>query len=289
MSSRASDSSVLVVIPTYNEIDNLTEITGRVLSASDEVDILVVDDNSPDGTGRLADELALASHRISVLHRPGKSGIGNAYRAGFGWGLRAGYEFLVELDGDGSHRPEQLPALLDAVRTADVVLGSRWVAGGGAPNWALRRRLLSRAGSLYARVALSLPFSDITGGYRVFRASALTAIDYGSVEAQGYCFQIEMLWRARSAGLTIREVPIDFAERLSGDSKMSLSIVVEAVTRVTIWGIADLPRRVGAALRRRVGVSTPERAASLLDDGPASTPTQVYRGLAPAHSVHRRD
>jgi dolichol-phosphate mannosyltransferase len=288
MSSRTSDSTVLVVIPTYNEIDNLTEITKRVLAASDDVDILVVDDNSPDGTGRLADELAAATNRISVLHRPGKSGLGNAYRAGFGWGLRQGYEILVEMDGDGSHRPEQLPALLDGIRSADVVLGSRWVAGGGAPNWAFRRRLLSRAGSLYARFALALPFSDITGGYRVFRASALTAIDYDTVEAQGYCFQIEMLWRARSAGLTIREVPIDFAERLAGSSKMSSSIVIEAVTRVTIWGIGDLPHRLGLAPRRQ-DTNGARRAVSLLSDGPASNPTQVHRGLAAAHTVDGRD
>jgi dolichol-phosphate mannosyltransferase len=273
MSNTVSDRTVLVVIPTYNEIENLTEITRRVLAATDEVDILVVDDNSPDGTGRLADELAADNIHISVLHRPAKSGLGNAYRAGFDWGLRQGYEFLVEMDGDGSHRPEQLPALLEGIRDSDVVLGSRWVEGGGAPVWAFRRRLLSRAGSLYARVALGLPFSDITGGYRVFRAAALTAIDYNAVVAQGYCFQIEMLWRASRAGLAIREVPINFAERLAGESKMDLSIVVEAMARVTLWGVADLPRR----------------AASLLGDGPASNPTQVHRGLAAAHTVDGRD
>jgi dolichol-phosphate mannosyltransferase len=282
MSIQVGANNTLVVIPTYNEIDNLTEITRRVLAATDEVDILVVDDNSPDGTGRLADELAAASNRISVLHRPGKSGIGNAYRAGFGWGLRAGYDFLVEMDGDGSHRPEQLPALLEGARGADVVLGSRWVSGGGAPNWALRRQLLSRAGSFYARVALALPFRDITGGYRVFRASALTALDYQTVEAQGYCFQIEMLWRAREARQRIVEVPIDFAERLSGSSKMSLAIVVEAVTRVTVWGIGDLPRRL-----RRAGRARP--AASLLTDGSTGDLSQVHGGLAPAHSLDRRD
>ena len=271
--SSSSDHSALVVIPTYNEIGNLAAITRRILAADDTIDILVVDDNSPDGTGRLADELSAASHRISVLHRPGKQGLGAAYRAGFDWGLRAGYEVLVEMDGDGSHRPEQLPELLDGIRNADVVLGSRWVAGGGAPVWAFRRRLLSRGGSLYARVALGLPFSDITGGYRAFRASALAAIDYDSVRAQGYCFQIEMLWRASRAGLAIREVPITFAERLSGESKMDLSIVVEAMARVTLWGVRDLPRR----------------AASLLGDGTNTDSTQVHRGLAPAHSVDGRD
>ncbi|HMH57781.1 MAG TPA: polyprenol monophosphomannose synthase [Galbitalea sp.] len=280
--SSSQTNDVLVVIPTYNEIDNLSEMTRRILAANDEVDILVVDDNSPDGTGRLADELSLASDRISVLHRPGKSGIGNAYRAGFGWGLRAGYQYLVEMDGDGSHRPEQLPALLTAARNSDVVLGSRWAPGGSAPNWALHRRLLSRAGSLYARVALALPFSDITGGYRVFRATALTALGYQSVEAQGYCFQIEMLWRAREAGLRIVEVPIDFAERLSGSSKMSLAIVVEAISRVTIWGIGDLPHRLRRAGRSR-------QAASLLSDGSDASRAPLHRGLAAIHSVDGRD
>ena len=288
MSSGIGDNSVLVVIPTYNEIDNLREITRRVLDATDDVDILVVDDNSPDGTGRLANELAAASSRISVLHRPGKSGIGNAYRAGFGWGLRAGYDVLVEMDGDGSHRPEQLPGLLEGIRDVDVVIGSRWVPGGGAPNWAFRRRLLSRAGSLYARVALALPFRDITGGYRVYRATALTALDYDTVEAQGYCFQIEMLWRARESGLRIAELPIQFAERLTGESKMSGSIVIEAISRVTVWGIGDLPRRL-ARRSRAARVEAPGQEASLLGDGTASDSPQVHRGLAAAHSVNRRD
>jgi dolichol-phosphate mannosyltransferase len=287
MSSKTRPGSVLVVIPTYNEIDNLAQLTRRTLSANADVDILVVDDNSPDGTGRLADELSQASDRISVLHRPGKSGIGNAYRAGFEWGLRAGYDFLVEMDGDGSHRPEQLPALLDGAHTADLVLGSRWVAGGGAPNWAIRRQLLSRAGSFYARVALALPFRDVTGGYRVFRASGLNALGYQTVEAQGYCFQIEMLWRARRAGLTIVEVPIDFAERLSGSSKMSLAIVVEAISRVTLWGLGDLPRRLGRSGRPRTG--RPREAASLLSDGSDTHRAPVHGGLAAVHGVDGRD
>jgi dolichol-phosphate mannosyltransferase len=282
MSSQTQVNGVLVVIPTYNEIDNLAKITGRILAASDDVDILIVDDNSPDGTGRLADDLSSASDQISVLHRPGKSGLGSAYRAGFGWGLRAGYEFLVEMDGDGSHRPEQLPALLRGARDADVVLGSRWVSGGGAPNWAIRRQLLSRAGSLYARVALALPFRDVTGGYRVFRASALRALGYQSVEAQGYCFQIEMLWRSRKAGLRIVEVPIDFAERLSGSSKMSLRIVLEAIVRVTVWGIGDLPGRLRRADR-------PRGAGSLLSDGTNSDRTPVHSGIAVVHGVDGRD
>jgi dolichol-phosphate mannosyltransferase len=282
MSTQGRANSVLVIVPTYNEIDNLAEITRRILAASTDYDILIVDDNSPDGTGRLADELASGSDRISVLHRAEKAGLGAAYRAGFGWGLRAGYDLLVEMDADGSHRPEQLPALLEGARHADVVIGSRWIPGGSAPNWSLRRSLLSRAGSVYVRAALALPFRDTTGGFRVFRAEALLAIDYRSVQARGYCFQIEMLWRAKRAGLSVLEVPIAFAERMSGSSKMSTAILVEALARVTLWGIGDLPDR----MRRASGVSA---AVSLLGDGSTGDSPQVHGGLAPAHAVDGRD
>jgi dolichol-phosphate mannosyltransferase len=261
-------NDVLVVIPTYNEIHNLAGVVDRILLASDRADILIVDDNSPDGTGRLADGLAAASDRIFVLHRKVKSGLGDAYRAGFAWGLKHGYDFLVEMDGDGSHQPEQLPALLAGADRADVVLGSRWTRGGSAPHWAFRRVLLSRAGSTYARVALGLKPRDVTGGYRVFRASALRAFDYASVESQGYCFQIEMLWRASQAGMRVVEVPIEFVERASGDSKMSSAIVLEAISRVTQWGIADLPNR----MRRAPAV----HASSLSSDG--TLPTEPLRG-----------
>jgi dolichol-phosphate mannosyltransferase len=275
-------SDTLVIIPTFNEVENLTAITDRVLASTDRADVLVVDDNSPDGTGALADQLAAASTRIHVLHRANKSGLGDAYRAGFAWGLDREYTVLVEMDGDGSHRPEQLPELLAAVNEVDVVVGSRWVTGGGAPNWALRRALLSRAGSFYARCALGLPFQDVTGGYRAYRASALKALDYSTVRAQGYCFQIEMLWRAWDAGLCVREVPIQFAERTAGVSKMNLSIVVEAITRVTGWGIRNLPHRF---VRR-----APQRpAASLLDDANISHRTPLHSGLATAHRVDGRD
>jgi dolichol-phosphate mannosyltransferase len=237
-------NDTLVIIPTYNEIDNLVPVVGRILDSGAAVDILVVDDDSPDGTGRLAENLAAQSDRIHVLHRTVKSGLGDAYRAGFGWGLARGYDFLVEMDGDGSHRPEHLPDLLEAASRADVVLGSRWVAGGGAPNWSFRRTLLSRAGSFYARTALRLPIRDVTGGYRVFRASALRSIDYRQVVSQGYCFQVEMAWRAEAAGLTVVERPIRFEERVAGESKMSLGIVVEAMLRVTLWTVTGLPTRV---------------------------------------------
>jgi dolichol-phosphate mannosyltransferase len=272
----------LVIIPTYNEVDNLTAIADRVLEATPRADILVVDDSSPDGTGELADRLAAASPRIHVLHRTTKSGLGDAYRAGFAWGLEREYAVLIEMDGDGSHRPEQLPDLLAAIDGADVVVGSRWVAGGGAPGWAVRRALLSRAGSLYARLALGLPYRDVTGGYRAYRANALVTLDYRTVRAQGYCFQIEMLWRASSADLVIREVPIRFAERTAGESKMNLSIVVEAVYRVTLWGIGNLPARI---LRR---IRAP-RTASLLTDANTSPRAPLHGGLAAAHGVDGRD
>jgi dolichol-phosphate mannosyltransferase len=271
----------LVIVPTYNEVDNLEQILDRVLAATDRVDVLVVDDNSPDGTGALADRLAAGSKRINVLHRAQKAGLGSAYRAGFRWGIDAGYELLVEMDGDGSHRPEQLPDLLAATESADVVVGSRWIDGGDAPEWALRRAILSRAGSFYARWALGLPFRDVTGGYRVFRSQALTALGYQRVKAQGYCFQIEMLWRADESGLRIVEVPIQFAERIAGTSKMDLQIVVEAVVRVTGWGIANLPRRL---LRR-----SPAAGVSLLGDANSSPRAPLHSGLAPAHSVDGRD
>ncbi len=282
-------SDTLVIVPTYNEVLNLTEITSRILAATDRVDVLVVDDNSPDGTGELADELGAASPRIHVLHRATKSGLGDAYRAGFSWGLERGYEYLVEMDGDGSHRPEQLPDLLAAVdpasgAPADVVLGSRWVAGGGAPNWAMRRSLLSRGGSFYARCALGLPYRDVTGGYRVFRARALRAIDYATIQSQGYCFQIEMAWRAHEARLRIIEVPIQFAERENGTSKMSMAIVVEAVVRVSLWGVSGLPQRMTRGV-----TAGAQRADTLELDANASDRTPLHGGVASAHRVDGRD
>jgi dolichol-phosphate mannosyltransferase len=234
-------NSTLVVIPTYNERENLADITARVLRGAPDVDILVVDDNSPDGTGALASALASGHDRIHVLHRAGKEGLGAAYRAGFAWGLERGYDRLVEMDADGSHQPEQLKRLLDRLDTADVVLGSRWVSGGAVENWPAKRVVLSRGGSLYARIALGLPVRDVTGGYRAFTADALRVIGYQDVLSQGYCFQIDMLWRAYKAGQRIAEVPITFIERVHGESKMSSGIVKEAILRVTMWGLGGLP------------------------------------------------
>ena len=237
-------NTTLVVIPTYNERENLSAIIARVLRSVPGVDLLVVDDNSPDGTGALASALASGHDRIHVLHRAGKEGIGAAYRAGFSWGLDRGYERLVEMDADGSHQPEQLSRLLDRLDTSDVVLGSRWMHGGAVENWPLWRALLSRSGSLYARIVLGLPMRDITGGYRAFTADALRTIGFEQLLSQGYCFQIDMLWRAYKAGLRIAEVPITFAERVHGESKMSSGIVMEAIMRVTVWGLRGLPARI---------------------------------------------
>jgi dolichol-phosphate mannosyltransferase len=278
-------NDVLVILPTYNEIDNLGPMVQRILGTERRADILIVDDNSPDGTGRLADSLAEASDHIFVLHRTVKSGLGDAYRAGFAWGLERDYDLLVEMDADGSHQPEQLPDLLAGAERADVVLGSRWIGGGGAPNWAFRRALLSRAGSLYARIALGLPMRDLTGGYRVFRADALRALDYESVEAQGYCFQIEMVMHAVRAGLHVVEVPIVFAERTSGVSKMSGNIVSEAILRVTVWGILGMPERV----RRALGGGAQPRAGILASDEIPATRTPVHGGASAPHRVDGRD
>jgi dolichol-phosphate mannosyltransferase len=223
-------------VPTYNERENLPSVLGRLATAAPDVHVLVVDDNSPDGTGIVADEAAAADARVHVLHRPAKAGLGAAYVAGFGWGLERDYQVLVEMDADGSHAPEQLPSLLGALRDADVVLGSRWVQGGSVVDWPRRRELLSRGGNAYVRLALRLPLRDATGGYRAYRRHVLAAIDLDNVASQGYCFQVDLVWRAWKAGFRVVEVPIRFTERVAGLSKMNRSIVTEALWRVTVWG-----------------------------------------------------
>jgi dolichol-phosphate mannosyltransferase len=228
---------VLVVVPTYNEAENLPIIVDRLRRAVPAAEVLVVDDNSPDGTGKIADRLARSDGQIHVLHRAGKQGLGAAYVAGFGWARERGFDAVVEMDADGSHAPEELPRLLDALSQADVVLGSRWVDGGTVHNWPAHRLLLSRGGNLYARLALGMPVKDATGGYRAYRMAALEKMELGSVSSQGYCFQVDLAWRAHRLGLRVVEVPITFVERERGASKMSSGIVGEAMWRVAVWGV----------------------------------------------------
>lgn len=241
---------VCVIIPTYNEIANLPTAVAGVRAAVPSADVLIVDDSSPDGTGELADQLAAADQQVHVMHRAGKEGLGAAYLAGFAWGLSAGYDVLVEMDADGSHRAIDLPALLDAIDDADVVLGSRWVDGGAVVNWPRSREILSRGGNLYTRIALGIPLRDATGGFRAFRAEVLTDLDLESVASQGYCFQVDLAWRAMQRGFRVVEVPITFVERQQGTSKMNRAIVVEALWRVTQWGAAHRARQVRSTLRR---------------------------------------
>ena len=230
---------ILVIIPTYNERENLERIVSRTRDSVPEAHIVVADDNSPDGTGDIADALVAIDDHIHVLHRAGKEGLGAAYLSGFAWAIDQGYDVLVEMDADGSHQPEQLPKLLAALRNADVVLGSRWVNGGSVVNWPKHREFLSRGGNLYTRAMLGIPLHDATGGYRAFRADALRTLDLSDVESKGYCFQVDMAWRAVRSGLRVVEVPIEFVERELGDSKMNQKIVTEALWRVTQWGAAD--------------------------------------------------
>ena len=242
---------ILVIIPTFNEIDTITPIISRVRASVPESELLIVDDNSPDGTGELAQKLAGEDPFIHVMHRLGKEGLGAAYLAGFGWALQEGYDVVVEMDADGSHQPEQLPALLAALRDADLVLGSRWVAGGQVENWSRSRELLSRGGSLYSRILLGIPIHDTTGGYRAFRADTLRQLDLHEVASQGYCFQVDLAWRATQRQLRVKEVPITFVERTAGTSKMSQRIVVEALWRVTVWGFDDRVTRLRRKAQRR--------------------------------------
>ncbi|TPW77957.1 polyprenol monophosphomannose synthase [Schumannella soli] len=244
--------TTLICIPTYDEAENIADIVRRTLAAVPAAHILIADDDSPDGTGMIADRLALADSRVHVLHRTAKQGLGAAYTAAFSWGQRNGFDVLVEMDADGSHRPEQLPRLLDALeRGADVALGSRWVTGGAVEGWPLSRRFISKGGSAYARLALGIRQRDVTGGYRAYRAAALREIGPEGTQSAGYSFQIELLFNAVKAGLRIVEVPITFADRTLGTSKMSTRIVLEAMWRVTVWGVQALPSRWA---RYRAGV-----------------------------------
>jgi len=241
---------IVVLIPTYNERENLPLILSRLRDAVPEADVLVLDDNSPDGTGAVADQLAGEDGAVRVLHRKHKEGLGVAYLAGFAWALDNDYDVLVEMDADGSHQPEQLPTLLAALADADVVLGSRWVKGGSVVNWPLHRKALSLGGNVYTRVLLGMPITDATGGFRAYRASALRTLDLHDVASAGYCFQVDLVWRAVRRGLTVVEVPITFVERTIGDSKMSRDIVQESLRNLTRWGASYRLGQVRSLLRR---------------------------------------
>lgn len=233
----SAGGQVLVAIPTYNEALSVEKIVGRVRTSVPDAHLLIIDDGSPDGTGEIADRLAAVDEHVHVIHRTAKQGLGAAYVAGFRWALDTGYDTVVEMDADGSHQPEELPRLLAALDGADLVLGSRYVPGGRVENWPRRREILSRGGNLYTQVMLGMPVKDATGGYRAFRATTLRRIELGDVASQGYCFQVDLAWRAVRAGMRVVEVPITFIEREEGTSKMSSAIVREALWRVTQWGV----------------------------------------------------
>ena len=241
---------VVMVVPTYNEADNLAWIVARLRRAQPDVDVLVVDDNSPDGTGAIADDLAAADPHVSVLHRTAKGGLGAAYLHGFATALAAGYDVIGEMDADGSHQPEQLDRLLTALVDADLVIGSRWVPGARWRNWPRHRELLSRGGNLYVRMLLGVGVRDATAGFRLFRRTTLEKIDLASVQSTGYVFQTDLVARTLRAGLTVREVPIEFVERERGDSKMSGAVATESLKRITAWGLRERRDQVRRAVRR---------------------------------------
>ena len=242
---------VIMVIPTYNEAANLGWIVGRLRRAEPEVDILVVDDSSPDGTGDLADEIAAADSQVHVLHRTVKNGLGAAYLEGFAWALDHDYDVVGEMDADGSHQPEELGRLLTALRNADLVIGSRYVRGGSVVNWPLSRQALSRGGNLYVRMLLGIGIRDATAGYRVFRRETLEKIDLASVESAGYVFQTDLATRTVRAGLVVKEVPIEFVERVRGASKMSGAVASESLKLVTRWGLQERKAQLRHALDKR--------------------------------------
>jgi dolichol-phosphate mannosyltransferase len=243
-------SPVLVIIPTYNEVDNLERIVTRVHESNPQVHVLVADDNSPDGTGELADKLAAKDERVRVMHREGKQGLGAAYLAGFAWGLENGYQLLIEMDADGSHRPEDLPSMLTALeeQNADLVIGSRYVKGGKIVNWPASRQFLSRGGNTYIHLVMGLKVRDVTAGYRIFRRGTLERIGLDSVTSGGYIFQTDLTRRVSNLGMKIVEVPITFVEREIGVSKMNRSIMFESLWRATTWGFED---RVGQVSGKR--------------------------------------
>ena len=242
-----------MVVPTYNEAANLAWVVGRLREAQPDVDVLVVDDGSPDGTGEVADRLAATDPAVSVVHRTRKEGLGAAYLHGFRVALDAGYDVLGEMDADGSHQPEQLHRLRDALADADLVIGSRWVAGGSVTNWPLHRQALSRGGNLYVRLLLGIDVRDATAGFRLYRREALEKIELDTVRSTGYVFQTDLAARVVRAGMVVREVPIEFVERVRGDSKMGPAVAAESLRRITAWGLGERGRQLWHWLRTRGG------------------------------------
>ncbi|WP_243640551.1 polyprenol monophosphomannose synthase [Nocardioides jejuensis] len=239
----------VMVVPTYNEAENIAWIVGRLRAAEPEVDVMIVDDGSPDGTGALADALAAEDRQIQVVHRTEKAGLGAAYLHGFQVALAQGYDVIGEMDADGSHQPEQLYRLRSALLDADLVIGSRYIPGGSVVNWPLFRRLLSAFGNLYVRLLLGIKVHDSTAGFRLFRRTTLEKIDIATVNVTGYVFQTDMAWRTIQSGLTVREVPIEFIERERGDSKMSRAVAIESLQRITWWGLKQRRAQFFRALR----------------------------------------
>ena len=252
---------VVVVVPTYDEADNIVGLLRRLRAAQPTVDVLVVDDGSPDGTGRLADDVAAQDAGVSVLHRIEKQGLGAAYLHGFRVALERGYDVVGEMDADGSHQPEQLGRLLEALPGADLVIGSRWVPGGSIVNWPRRRELLSRGGNFYARTLLSMDVRDATAGFRLFRRTTLEQIHLEETASLGYVFQTDLAHRTLRAGLRVREVPIEFVERVRGESKMDGSVATESLRRITSWGVAERRRQLRDAAGRWRARSEQRRAA----------------------------
>ena len=266
---------VVVCMPTYNERENISRTACRLREANPTVDLLIIDDNSPDGTGEIARELAREDTQVHLLPRAGKSGLGSAYVAGFSWALRHGYDVIVEMDADGSHQPEELSRLLARLATADLVIGSRWVRGGQVRNWPRRRLVLSRGANLYVRAALGIPLRDATAGYRAYRADVLRARDLNQIQSQGYCFQVDLAWTAWRQGFRVAEVPITFVERERGASKMSRSIIIEAFWRTALWAVAS--GRRGPAEARPVPVPAVAVPVPAQEPALVSPPTHLAK------------
>lgn len=242
----------LVIIPTFNERRTLPDTVARLRAAAPEVDVLIADDNSPDGTGAYAEDLASHDAQVFVMHRPHKEGLGRAYLAGFAWAMARGYELIAQMDADGSHQPEQLPNLISVLAhddETDLVIGSRWVSGGEVVNWPWHRLVLSRGANTYVRLMLGMPVRDATAGFRVYRRTRLASMPLADVASQGYCFQVDMTWRVIRSGGTVREVPISFVERALGESKMTRQIISEALARTTSWGLRHRWEQLRGRLR----------------------------------------